>query len=252
MNRMPPTVLICRLTDPAIRSERYRAVLSADERAHADGLRRPEVRARYVIARALVRLELARRLDCAPQAIGFSVHGAGKPCTERDCGWHFNLSHSRDCVVLALTRAGAVGVDVESRARAARIDALARHHYAPAEQRELADLPEPERRYRFFRLWTLKEACTKALGRDLWSTLSGIRLESADDPHLVLEGGAACPDTAAFWHFPLDDSYHLALVCLTAADEPMVPAPRLMQLVPGETPQPLALEPDLAGVRSAP
>ena len=250
---MPPTVLICRLTDPAVRAERYRAILSTDERAHADGLRRPEVRARYIVARALVRLELARRLDCDPGAIGFAVEGAGKPCTDRDCGWHFNLSHSGDCVVLALTRTGPVGVDVESRARAARSDALARHHYAPGEQRELADLPEPERRYRFFRLWTLKEACTKALGRDLWSTLSGIRLESgADGPRLFLEGGAACPDTAAFWHFPLDDSYQLALVCLGAAGEAVPPAPTLMQIVPGETAQPLSVEPDLAGIRSAP
>lgn len=249
---MPTTVLVCRLTDAAVRPARCRDVLSADERRHADGLRRAGARERYTVARALLRLELARRLDCEPDAIGFAVGAAGKPRLEPDRGWRFNLSHSHNRVVLALSSAASVGVDVESRARAARTDALARHYYAPAERHALAALPEARRRYRFFQLWTLKEACTKALGRDLWSTLSGIRLEDCDRaPRLVLEGGAVCADTAAFWHYPLDEDYHLALVRLDPAGDP-VPAPTLMLAVPGESPRPLALEPDLAGVRPAP
>jgi 4'-phosphopantetheinyl transferase len=243
---MPPTLLICDLAEPAVGPERQRALLSAAEQRRADALQRPAVRARYGVARALLRQALARWLDCSPQALAFDTAAGGKPYLATPGGYHFNISHSHQRVALALSTTGEVGVDIESRARRARIDALARHYFGEAEQQALQQLGDAERRTRFFQYWTIKEACTKALGRGLGSTLGGIRLapEAVSGPTLRLEGGAACTQPAVYWHYRLDAAYSLACVQL-GTDEPTEPA--VFQVVRGGSWQPLDLTPDWAG-----
>lgn len=244
---MTPTVLVCRLDDPAIRPGDWRALLTASERRRVDDLRRPEARDRALIARALLRLELAHRLECRPEMIEFSFGPEGKPALAGGDAWHFNLSHSRDRVVLALAPGAPVGVDTESRARRTRIDDLVRHWFGEGEQAELSALDDAARRYRFFQLWTVKEAVTKAMGRGMWTTLSGIRLTGldADRPDLHLSGQADCSAPVAWWHFDAGDDYSLALAHLAGDGAP----PDAYWIRPGETPDPMTVTADLAGVR---
>lgn len=240
-----PAVLVCPLDAP-IRAERYRSLLTASERERIDALARPAARDRALVGRALVRLELAERLGCRPEAVRFTYGPAGKPALAGNDQWHFNVSHSGDRVVLALAPRAPVGVDVENRARRARIDELARHYFGAGECSELRALDEPGRRYHFFRQWTVKEAVTKALGGSLWSTLSGIRLTGAatPQPRLELGGAAACSAPLAWWHFDLGDGYSLALARLGGTRE----APEIRRVIPGETRDHWPLQADSGGV----
>jgi len=244
---MTPTVLVCRLDDPSLRPGEWRALLTASERRRVDELRQAAARNRALIARALLRLELARRLECRPEMIEFSFGPEGKPALAGGDAWHFNLSHSHDRVVLALAPGAPVGVDIESRARRTRIEDLARHCYGTAEQEELWNLDDAPRRYRFFQIWTVKEAVTKAMGRGIWTTLSGIRLTGLDtsDPDLRLTGQADCCAPVAWWHFDAGDGYSLALSHLAGDGTP----PDVHWIRPGETPEPMTVTADLAGVR---
>lgn len=243
--RNAPAMLVCPLDAP-IRAARYRSLLTAGERDRIDALAQPAARERALVGRALLRLELAERLGCRPEAVRFAFGPAGKPALAGSDQWHFNLSHSGNRVVLALAPWAPVGVDVENRARRARIDDLARHHFDPAEHAELEALEPSARRYHFFRLWTLKEAVTKALGGSLWSTLSGIRLTGAatQRAELALGGAAACSAPLAWWHFDLGQGYNLALAQLAGTRE----VPAIQRVIPGETRDPWALLPDSRGV----
>ncbi len=244
---MTPTLVICRLDDPAVQPAACRELLTHPERERIDGLRHERARDRALVARALLRLELAERLACRPELVEFSYGPQGKPALAGDDAWHFNLSHSHDRVVLAITRGAPVGVDVEFRHRRARIDALARHWFGDAERAELAGLDEERQRYRFFQLWTLKEAVTKGLGVSLWSTLAGIRVTGIRDgtADLRLDGAARCCAPMAWWHFDAGDGYNLTLTHLAGAGAP----PRIYRVRPGEAHEPMALVPDIAGVR---
>ncbi len=67
--------------------------------------------AHAIAARCLLRLELARRLNCKPQQIELAVNEHGKP---RLIGneLHFNISHSADLLCMAFHHEP-IGVDVQ-------------------------------------------------------------------------------------------------------------------------------------------
>lgn len=76
----------------------------------------------------------------------------------------FNLSHSGDLGVLAITRSGQVGVDIEHLQIQRNIPAIARRYFSESVCLALQTLPEAERPSRFLRIWTQYEAYKKAQG----------------------------------------------------------------------------------------
>src|SRR5690606_35000212 len=93
----------------------------------------------------------------------------------------FNLSHTRGMAVLAVTRAGEVGVDVESVQRRVELLALSERYFAASEHRRIAQLSGPAQREQFFRVWTLKEAYLKACGLGLRIALDSFAFDCAHD-----------------------------------------------------------------------
>ncbi|MEA2193581.1 MAG: 4-phosphopantetheinyl transferase, partial [Solirubrobacteraceae bacterium] len=97
------------------------ALLPAAERERAGRLRREVDRDRTIVAWALVRTLLGELLGERPCDVAIERHCVrcgsgdhGKPLlADTAAGLHFSLAHSGPHVVVALSRAGAVGVDVE-------------------------------------------------------------------------------------------------------------------------------------------
>ena len=145
--------------------DRYsRDYLSASERARLTEYRGREAAERYVVTRSLVRIVLGKRLGIAPRDVEVSRTDRGKPIIA--AGAHFNVSHSGDLVLLALSADRPVGVDVERRRDVARVPALSQRWLTAAERRDFDRLcssgtPESDA---FLRVWSLKEAQLKALG----------------------------------------------------------------------------------------
>jgi 4'-phosphopantetheinyl transferase len=91
--------------------------LNEDERARAEKFYFEADRLAYAAAHAGLRALLAPMLGCAPKTLRFAAGANGKPCldqNEHSAGLHFNISHSRGCVVVAAA-GRPVGVDVERR-----------------------------------------------------------------------------------------------------------------------------------------
>jgi len=88
-----------------------------------------------------------------------------------DASLHFSLSHCRGMALCAVSRGGAVGVDVEFFDPALAERAVAEEVFCREELVWVGDSPE-----RFFRMWTVKEAIFKAAG-ERWS--EAWRLRSA-------------------------------------------------------------------------
>ena len=139
-------------------------VLSEVERARLDRYRNIDAAARYVITRALVRRVLAVRLGVPARAVPVRVTDSGKPVVSDDL--HFNVSHSGDLIMMAVSADRAVGIDVERRRDVGRAGALIARWLTPVEQRDVnawtsAGLTESDA---FLRVWSVKEARLKALG----------------------------------------------------------------------------------------
>ncbi len=146
------------------------AFLSPDELSHAEACS-PEVAARNATSRGLLRLLLSRHLNTDPGAITFQRNEHGKPQTCDDCGGlHFNVSHSGDVLLIGLSSAGEIGVDVEEHLQR-YWRRLAKRFYSPAENNALAEAGVGAFDL-FYRFWVRKEAWFKCLGTGLKFPLS--------------------------------------------------------------------------------
>lgn len=66
----------------------------------------------FLQARRIVKTQLAKKLDCLPEDVKFAYSDTEKPFLIENKDWHFNISHSHSCVMVAIC-SSPVGVDVE-------------------------------------------------------------------------------------------------------------------------------------------
>lgn len=123
----------------------------------------------FLISRVLVKTVLGDKLGISPHEVNIQLHPNGKPFVEGSKAVYFNLSHSANVIVLAVTEAGEIGIDVERLDREfewRRVDSvLASSEIEWIKQNELID---PSSVYqRFFQIWTLKESYIKCTGEGM-------------------------------------------------------------------------------------
>ena len=143
------------------------ALLDSDERARAARFVVEPPRQRFVAFRVLARRLLGDYTEQDPAAIRFTFGRHGKPALDHPRAPAFNAAHSADLVVLAVTRAARVGVDLERLRPMPRAAALAARFFTVAEHAHVAALAGGPRDRSFLHCWTCKEAVLKAIGTGL-------------------------------------------------------------------------------------
>ncbi|MGB3615580.1 MAG: 4'-phosphopantetheinyl transferase superfamily protein [Elainellaceae cyanobacterium] len=175
-------------------------LLSADELARVNRLRTAAA-CRFAVARSTLRLILSQYLNCQAETIAFAYGDRGKPClslpVHRPHHLQFNLSHSRDVAVYALTDQGAIGVDVEYVRPVPSLTKLARRYFSPQECASLDNLTDQQQRQHFFYLWTQKEAYVKATGDGIPGLSTAMRPASWFFQSLQIEPDAVVAVTAS-------------------------------------------------------
>ncbi|KAB1222588.1 4'-phosphopantetheinyl transferase [Morella rubra] len=157
---------------------RYFELLSPCEKEKVFRMHGDQLQQRTLLARTLVRTTIARyqtNSHVHPRSFKFKKNIYGKPEVEwQDLeDWHlpplhFNLSHTSSLIACGVTVNSPIGIDVEEKQRKLRNNVLrfARRYFSPYEVELLAAISDPEyQRQEFIKLWTLKEAYVKALGR---------------------------------------------------------------------------------------
>ena len=170
---------------------------------------------RYVAAHAWLRRILGAYLGVPPQQLRFATGAYGKPVLLQ--GPHgagqaalcFNLSHSKDLALIAVSAGMEVGVDIE----AVRDDLpgpdLAAGVLSAAELEELAQCDAPDHATTFVACWARKEACLKALGVGLGLEPRGLNVGlRAERQSMRIDGAEALIDIAPL---PAPAGYRAAL-----------------------------------------
>lgn len=137
--------------------------LSDYERERAESFRFKNHRERYIRGRAVTRLLLAAHLSCSPGDLEFQNGEHGKPRLAGE-ELHFNLSHSLDRAVIAISRLPSLGIDIECFSRDVDIDRLSRRCFRKEEIARYEGMSPEEKNRAFFWIWTAKEARMKATG----------------------------------------------------------------------------------------
>jgi len=157
-------------------------LLCSEERARAERFLRERDRQLWSRARGVLRALLGHYLQADARTLRFATGAHGKPALlgDRTAGagpteaapvpaaaLSFNLSHSGNLALYALSPRAAVGVDVELARRPIDALAIAARTLGPAEVARLQGLDPATRRLEFLRAWVRHEAELKCRGLGL-------------------------------------------------------------------------------------
>lgn len=170
--RLPPDevhVWRATLDQPATGMARFMQVLSPDERARAARFHFEADRKRHIIGRGLSRMVLGHCLGRPASELEFECNEHGKPGLPRGIrpSLQFNISHSGELVLVALTAERALGIDVERMQPRMANEEVAARFFSANECAVLTALSADVKSAAFFACWTRKEAYLKARGDGL-------------------------------------------------------------------------------------
>jgi 4'-phosphopantetheinyl transferase len=178
----------CDLSDGTQISTRL-ATLSEPERDRAARFGHPALRDRYVLGRGALRTILGGLLGMPAAAVPIVRGPRGRPQL-RDRLLDFNLSHTDGTAIIGVSRHARIGVDIEARARVVNASGIARKFLSPGERSRLPEADADAMRRQVLRLWTCKEAMSKATGDALSAPFASIDVDTSGSVMRVLGGPA--------------------------------------------------------------
>jgi 4'-phosphopantetheinyl transferase len=190
------------LEQPEYVLEKFRRTLEAHELERAGRFHFEKHRRHFAVGRGFMRHIISLYLDEKPEALRFAYGTYGKPALGgelRDSSLRFNMSHSHELALFAVSEQRELGVDVEHiRADFASED-IARRFFSRREVETFNALPKAQQVAAFFRCWTRKEAYIKAIGRGLSQPLDGFDVTlGPEEPAALLH---ADEDDVSRWSF---------------------------------------------------
>lgn len=179
------SALDCRIDDSVLKRE-----LAPEERQRAQRFRRSRDRNRWVASRVFLRRCLANALATTPDQISLLTGVNGKPRLHGLCDvppLYFNLSHSGDRAIVAISDNSELGIDIEFARHFPDMLRVAQRVFTENERAQLGNSRDADYTRRFYQVWTCKEAVIKASGEGMAADLQQIEIHLQDggQPQLV-------------------------------------------------------------------
>jgi Phosphopantetheinyl transferase len=176
------------------RLEACTACLSDTERARAERFGNRSLRVRYIIGRGTLRAVLGASLGIAPADVEIVRGARGRPRLRGETRLDFNLTHTSGVAVIGIAQGSRIGVDIERADRNVKVNGIARKFMTADERAALAPLDADAKRLRLLRLWTCKEAMSKATGDALSAPFASIDVALREQPVLARGPSPYDPD----------------------------------------------------------
>ena len=148
--------------------KQYQGLLTPDESMKQQRYKFAKDRHDALITRAFIRDLLSYYADVQPSDWRFEKGEKDKPeIANPVLPLRFNISHTQNLIICAVTLAEDIGCDVENTSRTNDVLSIADRYFSADETQALFALPSTQQRDRFFDYWTLKESYIKAWGLGL-------------------------------------------------------------------------------------
>ena len=124
----------------------------------------------HTVSQGMLRYILGTYLNLNPEEIIFNQNEYGKPFISEEQNpdnIQFNLSHSGDMIIYAISKGGNVGIDIQKIKDSGSIADIVDHYFSETEKAVFKSLPDEQKLKGFHSCWARKEAYIKALGPGL-------------------------------------------------------------------------------------
>ena len=185
-----------------------RSVVSKECYAEVLGYGSKEVALRRLLGEALVRFALKKYWNLTSEDYRIDRGEKGKPFIVGVENVFFNISHSGDYVVCAVSDRE-IGIDIEKRAKA-RMEVAGRFFHGE-EVAQLKMLEEDKQDQLFFNYWSVKESLLKYIGTGLTRPLNSFIVSFSGGDVSLFEGENKLP--LYVYACPVDDGYACHVCC---------------------------------------
>lgn len=185
-----------------------RSVVSKECYAEVLGYGNKEVALRRLLGEALVRFALKKYWNLTSEDYRIDRGEKGKPFIVGVENVFFNISHSGDYVVCAVSDRE-IGIDIEKRAKA-RMEVAGRFFHGE-EVAQLKMLEEDKQDQLFFNYWSVKESFLKYIGTGLARPLNSFIVSFSGGDVSLFEGENKLP--LYVYACPVDDGYACHVCC---------------------------------------
>lgn len=172
-------------------SQIFEDLLSSAERDRASRFKFETDRRRYVVAHVALRTILSFYVKSPAQELQFAAGPNGKPklaLIHAKEQFEFNLSHSHEVALIAVTEGREIGVDVEWIKKDFAFGEVAQRFFTAREVAALQALPSEFQRRTFYRCWSSKEAFLKAKGTGLSGELDEVEILFSPQKGVRIDG----------------------------------------------------------------
>jgi 4'-phosphopantetheinyl transferase len=181
--------------------------LDENESRKLESITENQFKTKYMESVFLKKAILSKYINTPISSIHFGQKKFGKPILiSPKNSVDFNVAHSNDFFVCAIADSGLIGVDVEE---IKEIDLQITLEFCCDSELEYCSAGNViERRTNFFKLWTLKEAYVKAIGKGLSYPLKDICFDLKDMSSVKIKG-----NNSKKWLFDVNkiDNYILSI-----------------------------------------
>ena len=145
--------------------------LESRELKRYQGIKAEDAARRHLAIRCSLRDVLSAYLDSKPEAVVIGTEPGGKPFVmSAETPLHFNLTHTGDRALVALSKNCDIGIDTEKIRSMERMRQIAGRVFTDQEQALIEQATEARRPEVFFHLWTRMEARQKSSGEGIFGS----------------------------------------------------------------------------------
>lgn len=164
-------------------------LLSMDEKVRFSKFKFTILQEKFAIGRASLKILLSKYLEILPKDVVLSYTKSGKPFLS-DSNLCFNLSHSGDYALIAITNAQSIGIDIEEIKPIDDLDTVAKLIFSEKEYHHWLSLSHMEQESAFYQSWVKKEALSKGTGEGLNLSFNTLEVNTLSNTNPTL---VTCP-----------------------------------------------------------
>lgn len=160
--------------------------LSISEQLTANRIKNEEKRKSFITCRFYLNHLLSIYLAIETDQINLSYGVNGKPYLEsHEC--HFSISHAQRIFMIAMSKLGSIGIDIERKDRPIDYEKLVDFLFSDTEKSSFESLNLCDRPAAFLNSWTRKEAFFKAKGSGLAAPIKELKVnfDLASEPKIL-------------------------------------------------------------------